>query len=131
MIKLFASHPAPSQLIFLPNPDFGDMTRLGSTVLLKRSMNGAVINTHVIRRPNTRTIEMSFELTRLKSLEFIEFFKRHGSELMKLVRDYWNVNEELIGYLKVNPVELEKTERSLVSESIERVNLRLDFETVS
>lgn len=130
MIKLFASHPAYKQLIFLPNPEFGDITRLESTVQLKRSMNGSTIVTHIVKRPNSRTIEMSFQLTRYKSLEFLEFFKRHGAELMKLVRNYWNDGEEeLVGYLKVNPLELEKTERALVAGSLENINVRADFET--
>lgn len=132
MIKLFASHPAYKQLIFLPNPDFGDITRLGSTVLLKRSMDGSAVVTHVVKRPDSRTLEMTFELTRLKSLEFLEFFKKHGSELMKLVRDYWQDDQEdLIGYLKVNPLELEKAQRMLVANSVERVNVQIEFETVT
>lgn len=134
MIKIFASHPAYKQVIFLPSPEFGDITRLNSTVQLKRSMNNATIVTHIVKRPNSRAFELNFNLNRLKSLEFLEFYKRHGAELMKLVRrvDFLPTGtiEELIGYLKVNPLELEKVERELVSESKEKVSLRVDFETI-
>lgn len=131
MIKLFASHPAYKQLIFLPNPEFGDITRLESTVDLKRSMDGSVIVTHVLPREDSRTFEFQFELTRLKSLEFLEFFKRHGAEKMKLVKridfNEEEDEEEFLGYLKVNPVELEKIQRSIVAGSKEKISIRIDY----
>lgn len=135
MIKLFASHPAYKQLIFLPNPEFGDIARLESTVQLKRSMDGSVIVTHTMPRTESRTLELQFEMTRLKSLEFIEFYKLHAAEKMKLVKridfDPENDEESFIGYLKVNPLELEKLARSVYGDSVEKVAVRVDFETVS
>lgn len=96
---------------------------------LKRSMDGSRIITHVRKLPNSKTFELSFSLTRYKSLELLEFIKIHLADKMKLITDSDEATSR-IGYLKINPLDLEKVGRGLVSDSIETVSVRLDFETV-
>jgi len=127
MIQLFAPHPDAKQLMYLPNPEWGDVERLESTMQLHRSMNGAVVVTHIRKQVASRSYELDLQLTRMKSLEYLEFLAIWSGVKMKLV-DHHAI--ERIGYVKVNPVELEKIRRSLVSDSTEAVSTRMEFETV-
>lgn len=126
MIKILAPHPAYSQILFLPSCEWGNVQRAVSTSQLKRSMNGETVATYV-RKVQGYTLEMSFVLTRLKSLELLEFFKKFSSEKMKLIDQN---NNNWIGYLQVNPLELEKINRAVIGNSLEDVSTRLNFETV-
>lgn len=123
MIQIFSPHPDWKQVLHLPNPEWGDVERLESTVQLKRSMNGNTVVTHIRSVPNSFTNEMDFELDRLKSLELLEWFNIHAGSLMKLI-DHNGVVR--IGYLKVNPLDLEKVKKA---NSTEAVRVRLDFES--
>ena len=127
MIQVFAPYPTVSVMMYLPSAEWGDTERLESTVQLKRSMNNSTKVTHVSVRENSRTLEFQFLLTRYKSLELIEFFKIHGADKVKLVI---RGQAPRIGYLKINPLELEKMKRSLVSDSLEEVSCTVTFETI-
>lgn len=126
MIQVFAPYPTICTLMYLPSAEWGDIERLESTVQLKRSMNDSTKVTHVSARENSRTLEFQFLLTRYKSLELIEFFKIYGADKVRLVI---RGQDPRIGYLKINPLELEKMKRSLVSDSLEEVSCTLTFET--
>jgi hypothetical protein len=122
MIKLFTD----TQIIFLPSSEWGDIERVESTVQLKRSMDGQTVVTHVHKVPNSRTTELNFLLTRMKSLELFEYIKAQGAKQMTLeINDL----DPKIGYLRVNPFELEKLSRSKVAGSLEEVKCQLSFET--
>jgi len=120
--------PVPDYLIriVMPNPEWGDMQRGISTVQVKQALDGSVV-THVHRIPNARLFELKFQLTRLKSIEFLEFYQRFGGDKMQMEL----YSEVKVGYLKINPLELEKTKRALVALSLEQIDVSLSFETVT
>jgi hypothetical protein len=126
MIQLFAPHPDYKILIHLPNAEWGDVQRLESTMQLRRSMNAEKTITHVRKMPASRVYEVNLNLTRLKSIEFMGFFELFGATLMKCVLD----DEDKIGYVRINPLELEIIKRAIVGSSVEEVHTRFDFETV-
>lgn len=112
MIKLYTD----TQIIFLPAAEWGDFERVESTVQLKRSMNNEVKVTHVHKLPNFKTTQLTLKMTRIKSIEFLEFYKIHGADKMTL--EIPNLDPK-IGYLKINPMELEKLQRGEVDCQIE------------
>lgn len=126
-MKIFAPYPGEQIFIVLPNPEMGDIQRLESKMILKRSMNGAVKVTHIKKMPNVRSYEYNLLLTRLKSLEFYAFYELFGSEQMRIEHDN---DVDRIGYIRINPLELDVSKRSLVGSSIEEVSVRFDFETI-
>lgn len=128
MIRIYAPYPAPKITILLPDPDWGDVQRLESTSVLHRSMNGVRIVTYVRKKVNCRLYELSFELTRPKAEEFINFFKLFGSKVMKLEFDQ---DTSVVGYLKINPAELEFVKRSVLCTSYESVSVKLSLESVT
>lgn len=127
MIRIFAPHPDYRILIFLPNAEWGDTQRLESTTRLHRSMDGQTHVTHVRRLPDIRALELQLTLTRLKSLELLSFFELFGAEKMKLEFDD---STSRVGYLRINPMELEIVRRAIIGSSKELVSTTLDFETV-
>lgn len=126
-MKIFAPYPDERAMIILPNPEMGDVQRLESKVQVKRSMNGNVVVTHVKRLPNIRSFEYLFNMTRLKSLEFLNFYELFGAEKLRIEHDDAS---SLVGYIRVNPMELDIAKRALVDTSVEEVTLRFDFETI-
>lgn len=127
MLKISAPDVASKGIIFLPDPEWGDVQRLEQTMLLYRSMNGNKVITHVQPVTNIRTFEYSFILTRFKALEFINFYNIFGSQRMKLEVD---ANTIKVGYLKVNPLELEYIRRAVQCTSNEDVSTQFAFESV-
>jgi len=125
MIQLLAPHPNYEAIILMPNPAWGDFRRLVSTVQVKRSMTGQTIVTHVQKYEDLRSFDLSFELTREKSLEFLAFCDSHLGSLTKMID---HRDDEFIGYLQVNPIELEKV-RSGKSLG-EVVTISFQFESV-
>jgi len=127
MIKIFAPDVASRIVIMMPDPEWGDVQRLESTLQLYRSMNDAKKITHIRKMPDVRTYELTFLLTRLKALEFINFFERFGAERIRIELDK---DTSRVGYLKVNPTELEYTKRAVSCNSLEEVLTRFDFENI-
>ncbi len=127
MTTLQAPAPDYATTIILPSCEMGDFRRTNSIVELRKSIVGTPINTFVTNRGEQRTLELDIKLTRYKSWELFRYFEIHGSDKMRL-ENY--DGEEFIGYLKVNPLELEKIKRILVADSEEEVNVKLEFETV-
>lgn len=124
MIEVYAPHPNWEHVIFLPNPEWGDFRRLTLTNQIKRSMTGATIITHVQKHEDLKSVEMSFTLTREKSLETLAFFDLHIGHLLKIV-DHRDVTH--IGYIQINPIELDKVRKGTNGE---QVKLSLNFESV-
>lgn len=124
MIEIYAPHPNWEHVIFLPNPEWGDFRRLNLTTQVKRSMTGNTIITHVQKHEDLKSVEMSFTLTRMKSLEMLAFLDLHIGHLLKIVDHRDDVH---IGYMQVNPLELEKVRKGTNGE---QVKLNLNFESV-
>lgn len=127
MIKIFAPHPDYKIVIFLPSPEWGDVQRLESNIQLKKSMDSSVVVTHIRKLTNIRSYELNFNLTRLKSIEFYNFYNYFAAEKIKLVL---LDGTEKIGYLRINPFEIEVMKRALVGDSIEEVSVKIAFESV-
>ena len=123
MMQIFTPHPDWKQLLVLPNPEWGDFTRLVNTLQVKRSMTGQTVVTH-IQKQEGKSLEWQFNLTRYKSLELLEFYLLHSGQKC-LVIDHRN--DSHIGYIQFNPLELEKIRSG---SNGERVNVNLNFETV-
>jgi hypothetical protein len=126
VIQIFAPHPVFEVLIYLPNPEWGDFRRSESTIQIHRSMNSAATITHVKRRQKSFTQEMEFVLTRLKSIEFMNFFEKYIASKIKMVDQDGNTR---IGYLKINPLQYDLAQRAIVSQSVEEVSIKLELET--
>jgi hypothetical protein len=127
MLRIYAPDPAPKAVIALPDPEWGDTQRLESTMQLRRSMNGQRIITYVRRKENCRTYELSLVLTRPKAEEFIRFFELFGSQKMKLEFDK---DTSKIGYIKMNPIQLEFVRRAVNCDSYEEVTTEFAFESI-
>jgi hypothetical protein len=127
MLRIYAPDPAPRIVIALPDPEWGDTQRLESTMQLHRSMNGQKIVTHTRKKLDCRSYELNLLLTRIKAQEFITFFEMFGAERMKLEFDK---DKSKIGYIRINPLELEYVKRAVNCQSYEEISTRFDFESI-
>ena len=125
MMTLYAPWPGPTVIMKLPNPDLGDGRRPSSTVRLKRGMDGTIYTT-VRKRTQSKLYRYSFTLTRLKSLEFLEFVRIYLGQNIRIV---WGTLD-IVGVIKTNPTELSLDSRAVAAGSLEETKLSLEFETV-
>lgn len=124
MIQFYAPWPQVENIIFLPDPDFGDGRRPLSTFQLKESMNGKLY-TYVSRAPQRQTYTLTFNLTRQKSLELYNFYKNYGGQKWLFV----NYDETVhIGILSVNPLVLIPSRRGHTCDNEETILVDLEFE---
>ena len=114
----------PVSSIVLPCPLFGDGENISSTMSLRRSMNGATRT--YIKTNNRRRLTYTFRiLNRAKSLEFIDFVKKHNSDKIKLTNwkgEVWDVS------FLTNPFDFVHTGRS--APCGDRVDINIEFEGV-
>jgi hypothetical protein len=127
MMTISAPYPAFSGQIVLPSPEWGDFQRQQHTVIIKRDMFGVVIQTFKRITQDNDTLSFEMKMTRHKSLELLEFYRIYIGEKMLLINHH---NVEYIGHLKMNPLELEKSARSLVGSSVEEITVRFEFEEI-
>ena len=74
---LRAPHPNYKVTTILPNPEFNDSRSSESTIIIKRTMTGRKVT---YTKPSERyTLTLSFELTRMKSLELEAFINSYQS----------------------------------------------------
>lgn len=114
-----------AHIMELPEPELGDGERLENRTSVGRSLSG-VSYSFVISQPN-RTYSWSFDLTRYKAIEFWHFYQLHKADLIRVDR---NGEDQLVGYLKINPLVLEMLKRGPLADSIDVVKLEFEFETV-
>ena len=119
-----APYPGPTGLMVLPEPHLGNGRSETTTLILKHAMDSTV-HTYINKRTNKRVHRLSFTLTRMKALEYLEFMKIHISEKMKFTFLTYNIT----GYVLNNPVELEMTRRAVRCNSSEEVDLDVNLET--
>jgi hypothetical protein len=124
LVLLQAPFVSPESSILLPCPLFGDGENLSSTMSLRRSMNGATKT--YIKTNSRRRLTYTFRiLDRDKSLEFINFVKKHNSDKMKLTNwkgEVWDVN------FLTNPFDFVHTGRSAPCGN--RTDINIEFEGV-
>ena len=130
MMFLKAPYPVLQNVTVLPSPEFSDTESALSTITLKRAMNGTRY-TH-LRTSDVFKFLWSFNLTRKKSLELIEFHRSYADKLWQITD---HKNRELIGICMTNPLELTPQSRgvygtacSSAKTSYESVTVDLEFE---
>ena len=121
---ILAPYPATLATNILPNPQWGDVEKKTATVIIHRAMDGTAYST--IRNQTTRQYSWSFDLPRVKGLEFLKFWELYNAEVWQILRS----NDTLIGNIQLNPATIDMLRRSVNCESKEAVSLNFDFETV-
>lgn len=110
-------------IITLPSPNLGNAHALDVNVSVKRMMDGS-INTYV-KKTSFKTYRYTFLLTRGKALEVLEFFKIYAGTKLKVTNDNASF---FVGYILLNPLELEMQRRAVAQNSVEDLDLELSFE---
>lgn len=111
-------------IILLPSPELADTRNQLNSVVLNRAMDGTVIT--YVRRISGSLRQYSFLLTRKKSIEYYQFMQRYLGQQVTIL---W-LSETLVGYIKVNPVELDIVRRAVVCDSKEEVETGFTFQTI-
>lgn len=124
-LLLWGPYPLTATLMTLPVPLFGDEEKAESTLLVKKAMDGTV-DTNIIVQPN-RTYKWVFVLARMKALEFLEFYRLYGGKKLRV--DWSTLSTTYIGNIKINPLTLDIFKREIINDSVEVVNLEIEFET--
>ncbi len=124
--RFSAPWPAFDHTVHLPEIELNDSRQANHKVNLRLAMSGKKYDT-VIAGVGENYV-WDFVLTRMKALEFLEFYKEHGSDPWQVTRHNGSV---LVGYVLNNPLELEMTARAIVADSVEEVPFRLEFRTKS
>lgn len=101
MIQFAAPYPNVKQLIYLPNPQFGDSDNDTHTINIRYAINGKPYT--YVRTTNDRVrLLMTFEMHRQKALEFRLFLKLYFGSKIKLTD---HLNRIWLGYFTINPFE--------------------------
>ena len=112
------------RVIVLPQPQWGDTERGNHVAIFNRTMDGTCYS--IIRTVTSRTYTWTFELPRLKAIEFLDFYEEKNASLWQIERP----TDTLTGYVKLNPATLEMLRRGVSATSEEVVSLQMEFETI-
>lgn len=123
MYEFWGPHPATEVITVMPNAELRDAVSLQSRVLAKVSMSG-VQYTNVKKQPDQELYRWQFDCTRVKALEFWEFVKLYIGEKVKVVDHDGNV---LVGYFRINPLQLNINKRAVICSSKEAVAIEVEF----
>jgi len=123
-VKLTAPAHMPTGIMFLPDPQLGDVVRPDSRIQVLRSMTG-LVRTHVKRQTTKQTHVYNFNLAREKALELQAFIQTYAGVKWRVT---WG-SQDFVGILTANPAELEMSKRAVISASFENVVVSLEFET--
>lgn len=116
MVVLMAPVPILTSTLFLPKARLLDSRGLVVSVNRKRAMDGTLYST--VLTTGFEKLELAFELTRLKSVEFEEFYDNHVGNQIRLT----NYDNKIYhGYI-TNDIKIEAVARG------EYYSLTLEFE---
>jgi hypothetical protein len=101
MIQLAAPYPLVTQLLYLPNPQFGDSDNDTHTINLRYAQNGKQY-TYVKTKNDRARLLMTFEMYRLKALELRLFLKLYSDKQIQLTD---HLDRIWVGYFTSNPFE--------------------------
>jgi len=99
-LTIEAPYPAIQTTTILPNPEFGDGISLAAEVDVKRATEGTV-RTYISPKNKDKVLELSWRLTREKSLElraFIEVYFAHKMRITDHMGRVWVVNMVTEGF---------------------------------
>ena len=116
---------ASSGIITLPSPELNDTRNQLNSVQLERAMDGTVVTT--VKRVTGEKRSFQLILTRKKSIELYRFLQLYIDEKLTIL---WG-SETLVGYVLGDPVELDILRRAEVCTSVEEVETKLEFQTVT
>lgn len=124
MIIIEGPHPIIETTMYLPNPVQGDSIGVRGTVQLKRFMDGST-RTYVITRQGRRQFQMTFDVSREKSIEIEDFARIYAGEKLRLT-DMAGV--KWVGHFVSNPIELEGLGKRSNEPGLEKYRVQLIFE---
>lgn len=121
-----APFPAVQTVTVLPEPQWNDTQRLPDAMTLGEAMNGDLYSN--VAKTTKRVYNWSFNISRMKALEFLEFVRAYSAEKWR-VTDHEDV--VIIGYLLSNPLELNVDRRAKAEGppgSEDNVSVTIEFE---
>lgn len=118
-----APYPFVQNAIIFESPDMRDTETLDSQVGLLQAASGKLY-THVTRKG--RTYSFAFFPTRVKALEFFNFYDEFSAERWLIER---TEGPALTGWIKLNPLQLEMVRRGATCDNNDTVSLSFEFET--
>lgn len=122
-VTLAAPYPTIETLSTLPNPDFSDVQSNRAEVTVHRSMDNTKRTT--IKTSSAFRLTYSFRMTRMKTLEVIEFVRSYYASQIRLVN---HKDEVWIVKLLTNPSEFNAAGRSAAVQGGEYGTVTLTFE---
>lgn len=111
-------------IIVLPSPGLNDTRNALNTVQLERAMDGTVVTS--VKKVIGELRTFNFLLSRRKSIEYYRFMQLYIGEKLTII---WG-SQQLVGYTQNNPVELTIARRAVVCQSVEEVEVNLNFQIV-
>ncbi len=121
-MTLYAPYPGVAAAIILPKPSLGDKENTTANIKVRHAMDGTMYTT--VKRPLTRVLSYTFNMTRQKGLELEEFLTAYNGERIKLQNfkgEIWDVQ------LLSNPLDFVQNRRSA---PVGQVGVNLQFEGV-
>jgi hypothetical protein len=127
-IQLTAPYPTYTGSIILPNPALGDGQSRTFKVQLHRAMDNTTY-THV-KKSLPIIFDYSFELTHIKALELLDFFKDYVGSIWRMSAfDISALYYQVV--LLENQLELNNFKRSVYEgHSLETISINLTFESI-
>lgn len=102
-VRFAGPHPLYETFTYMPNPDFGDSEGYGATVSRKRTIDNTLY-TYVKSKDGRKRLQMRFQCTRSKALEFRAFLQAYYRTEIELTDHLGN---RWIGWITTNPNEFE------------------------
>lgn len=124
MIIFEGPYPIVETKMYLPNPLQGDSIGVRGSVQLKRFMDG-LARSYVINRTARRQFQMTFDVSREKSIEVEDFMRIYAGEKLRMT-DISSV--KWIGHIVSNPVEIEGLGKRNNEPGFEKYRVQLIFE---
>jgi len=127
MFKLEAPYPTLETMTVMPNPKFSDQETNLNTVNRHTAMDGTRYT--YVKRRTRRKLRWTFQLSRPKALEVLEFFKAYHASRIRIT----DHNDRIwLGYFTTNPAEFETIKRAAPAivpmPRGETVSIELEFE---
>jgi len=128
MFYLGAPWPSIQTTSLLPNPVLGDSDNLRAEVQTKRSMDGTLY-TYVKSKDGRVRLVFNFQITRMKGLEIMEFYRSYAASKIK-IQDH--LDRIWVGNFMTSPIELDFTGpwKSRRYPNGEMITLSIEFEAV-
>ena len=101
MFRVQAPFPAPVDTLVVRSPNFSNQKNKAHTMVTVRTGNGDLY-TYIKKKRGRQVHQWDFLVSYKKILEVKAFFKKYASNLVRTID---HNDEQLVGYLTVNPFE--------------------------